>query len=144
MIAQCVPRVTSLEPWRVDWTGFTIDGNHKCLKYIGKNQLQNAKSVCAKVGAKVPLPRNANEGKGYQAAFNSLGASGHVALGLNDVASEGTWRDDNANILSYANWIPGQPGGGSGQNHACMENSSTNAGWRDLDATTTVSIICEL
>ena len=72
-----------------DWTRYTIGGQVKCLKLIGKYDLQYAKSRCASLGASVPLPRNRNENEDYRVAFEELVSGYDVALGLNDVANEG-------------------------------------------------------
>ena len=44
-----------------NYTSFTIDSNIKCFKYGTKVQLSSAVSMCAKDGARPPLPKNAKE-----------------------------------------------------------------------------------
>ena len=120
--------------------GFTIDGKHNCLNYVGDYQIQTAKSICANVGAKVPLPRNGNENKDYRAAFNSLGGKQRVALGADDLVSEGKWRDVNGNV-SYTNWDSGQPNSWGNQDYVEM---ISDGDWGDADSTSVRSIICEI
>ena len=149
------------------WTGYTIGGQCKCLKWVGQHALQNAQSICANqfVGAKVPLPRNNNENDDYLAAFRELTTDAFVAIGITDVASEGEWLDNDGNALEYTNWdttlfYTGQPSHGQPDNHVGQQHyavmmtgygmypGTTTAdvpgAWDDQQHWGTRSVICEL
>lgn len=138
VIARCVSRNRRLE---IGWTGYTIRGQVKCVKMIGLDQLQNAQSRCADLGASVPLPLNEDENADYMVAFRELGSDSYVALGANDVASEGDWQDNDGNAVAYTNWKSGQPNNYGIQDYVSMRISDGT--WWDDGATEERSIICE-
>ena len=125
------------------WTRFTVGGQVKSLKRIGDYELQEAKSRCAKCGASVPLPRNRNENEDYRVAFEELDST-FVALGLNDVATEGVWRDNNGNRVTYTNWDSGQPNNYDGNQDYVGMSTGLWGKWWDERATITSSIVCEI
>ena len=136
------------------WSRYTIGGQVKCLKYIGRYELQDAKSRCASLGASVPLPRSYNENVSYLAAFRERSSlhSESVAIGASDHASEGVWRDNGGDLVTYTNWIynPQQPDNQRSKEHLAEmwirggPSDGTWVGrWNDHVATRTVSIICE-
>ena len=45
----------------LEWTQFYSAGQPKCIKYVGGIKAEDVKDVCAKYGAKAPLPRNSQE-----------------------------------------------------------------------------------
>ena len=125
------------------WTRFTIGGQVKSLKRIGVYELQEAKSRCAECGASVPLPRNRNENEDYRVAFEELVSGYDVALGLNDVANEGVWLDNNDKRVPYTNWGSGEPDNYNGNQDYVSMYMALWGKWFDGRATTTSSIVCE-
>ena len=123
------------------WTIYAIGGQVKCLKYIGSYELQDAQSRCASLGASVPLPRNGNENEDYRVAFRELSPYWDVALGLNDVATEGVWRDNNGNRATYTNWWRGRPYDCYNMDYVSMDTDDGT--WLDEDAIWERSIVCE-
>ena len=112
------------------------------MKFIDYYEHQNAKSRSASLGASVPLPRNGNENEDYLVAVNEIAWHGFgVPLGLNDVATEGVWRDNNGNRVTYTNWRSGQPDGGD---YVFMYTWMNDGTWADHYETDNRPIVCEI
>ena len=134
--------VKTLDKCGFGWMRFTVGGVEKMMKLIGVDQLQNAQSRCADLGARVPLPRNANENADYLVAFRQfVGSGSHVPLGVNDVNSEGDWRDNDGNPAAFTNWNSGEPNNLGNEDYVHM--MTADGLWNDHLATLTISIICE-
>ena len=112
------------------------------MKDFGSHAISNAESICTAAGATVPLPRNEMENDDYSSAFRTLNAD-KVPLGINDVTTEGEWRDFNGNEIEYTNWNGGEPNNYRGnEDYVVMYETGK---WNDCDATCGggVNTICE-
>ena len=80
---------------QTNYTSILIGEMAYCLKYGNKAPLSSAVSVCAKDGARPPLPRNAKENADLLAFFISKRdrSQQNFALDLNDVKIEGQFID---------------------------------------------------
>jgi uncharacterized repeat protein (TIGR02543 family) len=58
--------------------------------------------------------------------------AGYLWIGLSDAEEEGTWRWANGSVVSYSQWLPGQPDGGSSENHVVLMENSRD--WADAAA----------
>ncbi|XP_042855634.1 mannose-binding protein C-like [Penaeus japonicus] len=80
---------------------------------------------------------------GENSFLASLVTSGSFWLLADDASTEGVWENtDTDEVLPYANWIPGQPDNGGG-NEDCAEINS-NAEWNDLPCGSSRSYACQI
>ena len=115
------------------------------MKDFGSHAISNAESICTAAGATVPLPRNEMENDDYSSAFRTLNAD-KVPLGINDVTTEGEWRDFNGNEIEYTNWNAGEPNNNGGnEDYVVMYVAGGNGKWKDCGGGTCggIDIICE-
>ena len=81
-----------------------LNGQSNCLLSVGKHPIRTGNERCADVGGRLPLPLNQKHNQELRAAFNSMGATAQVALGLNYF--DGKWRDVDSNAVEYFSWLP--------------------------------------
>jgi hypothetical protein len=60
---------------------------------------------------------------------NTFGKAAPIWIGLTDAAVEGQWRTGSGAAPTYANWLPGQPDGRGGADHALI--GSDDGRWDD-------------
>ena len=133
-------QVSTFPEFGSTWELFTIGDKKLRLKHIGEGRVDEARSMCAKLGASVPLPRNEQEDADLYAAFQSLGLH-KVTLGATDVNKEGLWVDSAGQMLRYTNWYPGEPNNLAGSYLQYL--SVYNGKWDDTGAENIASVICE-
>ena len=66
---------------------------------------RDGKRLCENDGAGLPVPRSDEENK-FVADMNY---HEDTWLGINDIAIEGTWVDNDGNPITYSNWDAGEP-----------------------------------
>ena len=90
-----------------NYTSFTIDSNIKCFKYGTKGPLSSAVSICAKDGARPPLPKNAKENADLLAFFLSKKERIYqeFALDLSDSQTEGYFITSLGEKANFTNWF---------------------------------------
>ena len=62
-------------------------------------------------------------------------------IGINDIATEGTWQYATGGDLVYTNWGNGQPSNGGGNGEDCGETGSF---WNDVPCSKERPSICEM
>ncbi|CAN9504086.1 unnamed protein product [Ophioblennius macclurei] len=75
----------------------------------------------------------------------SVGSSGQIWLGINDMVKEGTWVDQIGLSITYRNWDtsrPLQPDGGQSQNCAVLSAAATGK-WSDEDCRDSRPSVCQ-
>jgi hypothetical protein len=71
-------------------------------------------------------------------------STGKWWMGLNDIASEGTWVWSDGTPLSYTNWHSGEPNDGGGNEDCGQLNRFTDETWNDEPCSSAFAYICEL
>ena len=96
---------------QTNYTSVFIGEKANCLKYGNKAPLSSAVSVCAKDGARPPLPTNAKENADLLAFFNSKRdrSQQNFALDLNDVKTEGHFISSIGQKINFTNWQVNEP-----------------------------------
>jgi hypothetical protein len=92
---------------------------------------QAVADAAAKRGRVTSFPNSADYSRMAGKARQTT--QGYLWIGLSDTATEGTWVWTDGSSASYDQWLTGQPGGGSAENHVVvMENSNK---WADTTET---------
>ena len=94
-----------------NYTSFVIGTESKCLKYVTQGTLASAVSVCAKDGARPPLPRNARENWNLLSYFLSVKDRNHLefTLDLTDAKIEGDFISSTGQKANFTNWAFNEP-----------------------------------
>ena len=127
-----------------NYTSFTIDSNINCFKYGTKAPLSSAVSICAKDGARPPLPKNAKENADLLDFFLSKKERIYqeFALDLSDSQTEGHFITSLGEKANFTNWFV-KPG-----NKTVDKNFVTmviDGKWNVHDGNHTVdAIICQV
>ena len=81
------------------WTEYTVGGIKKCMKKMSsKTTIDNAALVCAGLGAKLPLPSNAQEQSDLVEILKQLGNL-NIAVDVQYKADETNWQDSFGNVF---------------------------------------------
>ena len=127
-----------------NYTSFTIDSNINCFKYGTKGPLSSAVSICAKDGARPPLPTNEKENADLLDFLLSKKerTDQEFALDLSDAQTEGYFMTSLGKTTSFTNWFA-KPG-----NKTVDKNFFTmviDGKWNVHDGNHTVdAIICQV
>ena len=79
---------------------------------MGKKKIKEGASTCAKLNAKLPLPRSDKENKDYYNVFRFIKSPSnsewwrHFAIDINDIKNEGDFVTSAGNKPPYFNWSP--------------------------------------
>ncbi|XP_042220124.1 C-type lectin domain family 3 member A-like [Homarus americanus] len=99
----------------------------------------NARLNCANMGASLALPRNKDEID----AVGSLYSSGTIWIMVSDATVENTWENtDTGEALSFLNFDPPEPNGGTGEN--CVYMRMTDGLWVDVNCGNIYASVCEV
>ena len=71
-------------------------------------------------------------------------STGKWWMGMNDIASEGTWAWSDGTTVSYTNWHSGEPNDGGGNEDCGQLNRFTDETWNDEPCSSAFAYICEL
>ncbi len=71
-------------------------------------------------------------------------STGKWWMGMNDIASEGTWVWSDGTTVSYTNWHSGEPNDGGGNEDCGQLNRFTDETWNDEPCSSAFAYICEL
>lgn len=117
-------------------------------KVYDKMDYTAAQNTCKQFGAVLPVPRSTEENEYFGSlghAHNSAGI--HVWLGINDIANEGEFVDNDGLPISFSNWNTGVPDNTNGDEHAVAMSitdvPSVDLKWNDIRETfTNAAPIC--
>ena len=102
--------------------------------------MDQAELECAKLNAKLPLPRNENENTDIFALSDALETSKFM-IGANDLLVEGEWKDVNDSLLNYFNWDSGAPNNYANSQH--WVNFVDSGKWNDESKSKIRNVVCE-
>ena len=120
-----------------------------CLRNVGPVQLRKANSYCQSLNANQILPTSRQESDDLVSALLSLKLSSEdgkklVSIGIYKT-KKGEWYDFTGQLISYFNWLPGEPDDIRGNlNYAKLRTDEVNgtAGWADYSGSDKSNIIC--
>ena len=101
-------------------------------------------SMCNKLGASLPLPKNQQEQDDLYAALQSFELpKSEVTLDGSDVVNEGTWVDSTGSNINYVNWNEKsrEPNGSTRENFLYMV-LDWNGKWNDANGEGISSVVC--
>ena len=94
-----------------DWRPHSINGSLKCFKFGGRQDRDQAETICNTLGGQVPLPRNEAENTDYYNIMLNITTIFQYwprlymsPIGINDLKEEGQWVDKNGQKLNYTEW----------------------------------------
>ena len=73
-----------------------------------------------------------------------LPSTSKMHIGINDIATEGTWQYATGGDLVYTNWGNGQPSNGGGNGEDCGETWNSGTTWNDGLCSHKQASICEM
>ncbi|XP_072010917.1 tetranectin isoform X1 [Engystomops pustulosus] len=120
---------------------------NKCFLSFSEAKTYHAASdTCISQGGTLSAPENGDENDSvYDYVRKSLGSGSEVWIGINDMATEGTWVDMTGSRISFKNWeteITTQPDGGKQEN--CASLSAVAIGkWFDKNCKETLPFVCQ-
>ena len=102
----------------------------------------DAKAQCESDGAFLAIPRSKTEND----FFASLIPNEQFWIGINDIEQEGSFVAVNGQEVSWTNWGPGEPNGGTNENavEIRMEMNWNGNLWNDRSASDTLKFVCLL
>uniref|UniRef100_W5M233 C-type lectin domain family 3, member Ba n=1 Tax=Lepisosteus oculatus TaxID=7918 RepID=W5M233_LEPOC len=119
----------------------------KCFLAVNQKKKYHAASEdCISKGGTLSTPLHGDENDSlYDYMRRSVGPEAQIWLGINDMASEGTWLDMTGSSVKYKNWeteITTQPDGDRAQNCAVLSGPA-NGKWFDENCRAEKPFICE-
>ena len=93
----------------------------------------SAQNKCKQDGAALPVPKSMEENE----YFGKLGRNRntHIWLGINDIANEGEFVDNDGLPITFENWNTGQPSNSRNEDAVEIQSvQSTDFKWNDLGA----------
>jgi len=116
-------------------TGWTHYSGH-CYKYFSETKTWgDARTACQAEGADLVSTANSAEN-----SFAVSIAAATFWTGLNDQASEGSWKWTDGSPYNWSSWSGGEPNNSG--NEDCM-HVYTNSHWNDLPCSASVAYMCE-
>ena len=115
--AQCAP-------------GWTYYGSHCYTATQGSSNLAGAQADAASRGGYLASIGSAAENAFVWTTFVSLPGNSFW-IGLNDIASEGTYVWDSGEPLVYTNWYPGEPNNSNNEDAVHMIPNGPGGMWND-------------
>ena len=128
-----------------NYTLYTVGSSKKCLKYGTSGSLSSAVSTCAKDGAKLPLPTNAQENIDLLIFFisNRDRSEDSFALDLNDVKTEGIFVNSRGEKVNFTNWHGTEPDNKNGNQH--FVTMWDDGSWNDFEGNYSDAVIlCQM
>lgn len=121
---------------RRGWTVRPTDG-HAYRLWLRASNYSDAASACSAIGAHLVTLSNASE----RSFVRTIARGSTVWIGLDDRASEGTFRWVNGEPLDEVAWSAGEPNN-SGGDEDCTQ-ALPNDQWNDLACTALLPFVCE-
>jgi hypothetical protein len=115
--AQCAP-------------GWTFYGSHCYAATSGSSDLNKARMEATLAGGYLTSIGSAAENNFVWTTFVSLPGNSFW-IGLNDIASEGTFVWDSAEPVGYTNWWPGEPNNSNNEDGVHMIPNGPGGMWND-------------
>lgn len=100
-----------------------------------------AKNVCKQQGGRLATPRTDAESEALKSGMAQRFEATRMWIGLNDLASPGTWVWSNGSPLRYRAWTPGEPNAYGRE--GCVELFADRWTWNDLDCAEKLPSVCE-
>ncbi|HPH92701.1 MAG TPA: HYR domain-containing protein, partial [Ferruginibacter sp.] len=115
-------------------TGYTSLGLYNGSAYYISNATATpaaAFSAATALGASVATIASATENTFVRNAANTAGFTGSYIIGINDVATEGTFLGFAGETISYTNWNSGEPNNSGNEDYIQVLNTGL---WNDIGA----------
>lgn len=121
--------------------------NLKCfLAFPQPKTFHEASEDCISRGGTLGTPQSGLENEAlFEYARQSVGSEVEIWMGLNDMATEGTWVDMTGGRLAFKNWeteITAQPDGGKTENCAALAVAA-NGKWFDKRCRDQLPYVCQ-
>ena len=98
----------------------------------------DAKAQCESDGTFLAIPTTETEND----FFAWLIPNENFWIGINDIEKEGSFVADNGREVSWTNWGPGEPNGGTNENAVEILNDYSGNLWNDIPASRSLKFIC--
>ncbi|KAG8442809.1 hypothetical protein GDO86_011571, partial [Hymenochirus boettgeri] len=120
--------------------------HNKCfLSFMEQKAFHQASDVCFAQGGTLSTPENGDENDSlYDYVRKSVGSNVEIWIGINDLATEGTWVDTSGSRISFKHWekeITTQPDGGKQENCASLSTVAIGK-WFDKNCKTELPFVC--
>ncbi|KAK2887579.1 hypothetical protein QQF64_013219 [Cirrhinus molitorella] len=108
-----------------------------------KKRYHTANEDCIAKGGILSTPLSSDENTQlYDYVRQSIGPDAEIWLGINDMQTEGVWKDQTGSNIRYKNWKLPQPNGGSAKNCAILSGASGGK-WLDDSCREERASVCE-
>ncbi|XP_069481915.1 tetranectin [Ambystoma mexicanum] len=124
-----------------------IKVHNKCfLAFLQPKTYHQASDDCIAQGGTLSTPENGDENDSlYDYMRKVIGSEAEVWIGINDMASEGSWVDMSGSKVGYKNWeteITTQPDGGKQENCVALAGIATGK-WFDKPCKGELPFMCQ-
>ncbi|XP_050993180.1 tetranectin [Labeo rohita] len=108
-----------------------------------KKRYHAANEDCIAKGGILSTPLSSDENTQlYDYVRQSIGPDAEIWLGINDMQTEGVWKDQAGSNIRYKNWKLPQPDGGSAENCAVL-SAASGGKWLDESCRDERASVCE-
>ncbi|AWP21386.1 putative tetranectin-like [Scophthalmus maximus] len=114
-----------------------------------RKHYHTASEDCNALGGVLSTPTSSDENDQLRDYVRqSVGPDDQIWLGVNDMATEGTWVDQTGSGATYKNWDASdarspQPDGGKSQNCATLSAASRSGKWSDENCRDEKASVCQ-
>jgi len=103
------------------------------FKFYENMDWYSAKKTCEEHGAKLPVPRSIEENSYFATLGQKNGQNRHIWLGINDIAEENRFVDNDDEPISFFNWMSGEPNNAGNEDAVYIPRfQPNNEKWNDL------------
>ena len=111
-------------------------------KFYKEMDWNSAKNKCEQDGATLLVPKSIEECQYFASLMSSsLSSSSEIWLGVNDLANEGEYVDNNNEPITFHNWNYGEPNNVGNEDAVILRNDAT---WNDFLIYKSRSTLCVL
>ena len=133
LVLVCLLATGSASAQQIQWSQSPINGHWYGVERKPTSWTQG-EAEAVSLGGHLATVRSQAEQNWIATTFQYALPSGGLWFGLSDAGHEGTWTWASGESVTYTNWFPGQPQGGTSENYGSLygtSGGSTQWSWHD-------------